>query len=224
MIEVAIAVGRRERKKRQTRQSISDAATRLFFEHGFEAVSLAQVAEAADVSIKTIFNHFGSKEDLFFDRADELRDSIISAIVHRPAGMTVLDSLESLLVDNWLPFEGATWDTLTPERFEGYRGFLATQERSPALRSRRLVIDGELTATLVGVLADDLGRPAGDTTVQVLAALVGAVLQLRSREFAAAALDGGGTEEIRRRMATVVGEAFRRLAAAYPDLDQAGVR
>lgn len=215
---VAIEEGRRQRKKRQTRQSISDAATRLFFEHGFEAVSLAQVAEAADVSIKTIFNHFGSKEDLFFDRADELRDSIVRAIVDRPAGSTLLESLESLLVGNWLPFDGASWDRLTAERFDGYRHFLATQEQSPALRSRRLVIEGELAAALLDVVANDLGRSAEDPMVGVLNAMVAATMQLRSREFAAAALTGSGPEEIRLRVAAVMGEAFRSLAAAYPDL------
>jgi AcrR family transcriptional regulator len=217
-ISVAIEEGRRERKKRQTRQSISDAATRLFFEHGFEAVSLAQVAEAADVSIKTIFNHFGSKEDLFFDRADELRDSIVYAIVHRPAGTTLLESLKTLLVDNWLPFDGASWDRLTPERFDGYRRFLATQEQSPALRSRRLVIEGELSAALLAVVANDIGRLAEDPMAGVLNAMVAATMQLRSREFAAAALASSGPEGVRLRVVTVVSEAFRRLAAAYPDL------
>ena len=210
--------GRRDRKKRQTRQAISGAATRLFFQHGFEAVSLSQVAEAADVSVKTIFNHFGSKEDLFFDRADELHSSLVRTISGRPPGVAVLAALRDLLLDNWLPFAGATWATLTPEAFAGYRQFLAAQAQSPALRARRLVIERELGAALTGTLAAAIGRPADDATVTVLDAFVAATLQLRSHEFAAAALAGEDPEGVRRRVTAVVDDAFRRLAAAYPEL------
>src|SRR4051794_10762590 len=59
--------GRRERKKQQTRQAISDVATTLFLERGFDAVTVAEVARAADVAVQTVFNHFPAKEDLFFD-------------------------------------------------------------------------------------------------------------------------------------------------------------
>ncbi|WP_232660891.1 TetR family transcriptional regulator [Pseudonocardia sp. TRM90224] len=61
------ATGRRERKKQQTRQSISDIATALFVQRGFDAVTIAEIAAAADVAVQTVFNHFPAKEDLFFD-------------------------------------------------------------------------------------------------------------------------------------------------------------
>ena len=61
-------VGRRERKKAQTRQALTDAALRLFLEHGYDAVTVAQIAEAADVSIATVFKHVpDGKEALIFD-------------------------------------------------------------------------------------------------------------------------------------------------------------
>src|SRR4051794_16478206 len=56
--------GLRERKKAATRQTISDTATRLFEQHGFEQVTLSEIATAADVAPKTIWNYFGSKEEL----------------------------------------------------------------------------------------------------------------------------------------------------------------
>ncbi|RAG83934.1 TetR family transcriptional regulator [Streptacidiphilus pinicola] len=61
-------LGLRERKKQRTRAAISDAAIGLFLEHGFSQVSVAQVAEAAEVSKRTLFAYFPSKEDLVVHR------------------------------------------------------------------------------------------------------------------------------------------------------------
>jgi AcrR family transcriptional regulator len=63
---------RRENKKRETRQRISDAATEMFCARGFEAVTLDEIAVAAGVSKMTVFNYFARKEDLMLDRDDEL--------------------------------------------------------------------------------------------------------------------------------------------------------
>src|SRR4051812_38578034 len=74
------SVSLRESNKARTRLAISDEATRLFVERGFENVTLAEIAEAAHVSVKTVFNYFHSKEDLFFDRADDLRDALLETV------------------------------------------------------------------------------------------------------------------------------------------------
>src|SRR3954465_8056985 len=66
--------GLRERKKRETRQRISDIATGLFLERGFEKVTVAEVARAADVSVNTVYNYFPAKEDLFLDRSKGVVD------------------------------------------------------------------------------------------------------------------------------------------------------
>ncbi len=63
---VAAEVGLRERKKQQTRELITDTAHRLFSDRGFDAVTVAEVARAANVSEVTVFNYFPTKEDLFF--------------------------------------------------------------------------------------------------------------------------------------------------------------
>src|SRR5215218_755179 len=80
--------GLRAFKKARTRLAISDVATRLFMQHGFEQVTVAQIAEAAEVSPKTVFNYFTSKEELFFDRADDVLGALVDAVVERPAGVT----------------------------------------------------------------------------------------------------------------------------------------
>src|SRR5712672_3397034 len=64
------AEGLRERKKRLMRQHLSDTATQMFMERGFDAVRVAEVAEACGVSEKTVFNYFPTKESLILDRLD----------------------------------------------------------------------------------------------------------------------------------------------------------
>src|SRR3954463_5336362 len=58
---------RRARKKAQTRELIRDVAQSLFDERGFESVTIAEIARDADVAVQTVFNHFATKEELFFD-------------------------------------------------------------------------------------------------------------------------------------------------------------
>lgn len=76
-------LGRRERKKQQTRQSISDAATRLFIERGFDAVGVKEIADTADVSVTTLFKHFPSKEALLFDEDAQQESALVAAVRNR---------------------------------------------------------------------------------------------------------------------------------------------
>ena len=213
--------GLRERKKLRTRQEISDVATRLFAEHGFEQVTLSQIAAAADVSVKTIFNHFGSKEELYFDRTDEVRASLVATIAERPSGVTVLEALRRLLTDNLGPLRGHGWDGIDdPEGFERLRRFLATQEASPALRARRRTIGEELVEELVPVLASELDRRTDDDAVAALAAMLVAALDVRDRVLRAAVAARLPGQEVRRRVVEVVDASFARLAAAFADVDR----
>lgn len=86
-------LGRRERKKAATRKNISDVATKMFLERGFDNVSIREVADAADVSPTTVFAHFPQKEALVFDEDDEQRDRLVSAVRDRPAGVTINRSI-----------------------------------------------------------------------------------------------------------------------------------
>ena len=82
------SVGLRERKKQRTRQAIVEAATGLFAERGYAETTLAEVAEAAEVSLSTIFNYFPGKPDIVFAVMDALIDSAQARIVERPEGET----------------------------------------------------------------------------------------------------------------------------------------
>lgn len=90
--------GRRERKKAEVRARISDVATGLFLERGFDAVSVSEVAEAADVARPTVFAHFARKEDLIFDRYPEAEALVVAAVNDRPAGTSAVGALSGLLV------------------------------------------------------------------------------------------------------------------------------
>ena len=71
-----MATGLRERKKQQTRELIAETARRLFAERGFEQVSVAEIARTADVSEKTVFNYFPTKEDLVYWRLESFEDFV----------------------------------------------------------------------------------------------------------------------------------------------------
>src|SRR5260370_449764 len=83
-------LGLRERKKKQTRQVIAETALRLFNERGFDAVTVAQVAKAADVSEATVFNYFPTKESLFFGQMQTFEEALIQAVRERRGGESVL--------------------------------------------------------------------------------------------------------------------------------------
>src|SRR2546423_4454054 len=93
-------IGRRERKKAQTRRALADAALELFLERGFDAVGVKDVADAADVSVTTLFKYFPSKEALVFDQEADIEAALVLAVRGRPPGYTVVDALrEHILRD-----------------------------------------------------------------------------------------------------------------------------
>ena len=88
-----MASGLRERHKRETRQAISDIATVLFVERGFDEVTIAQVAEAAGVAKMTVTNYFPRKEDLVFDRAEAIERHLADVITARAPGESMLAAI-----------------------------------------------------------------------------------------------------------------------------------
>src|ERR671931_380964 len=82
--------GLRERKKQQTRQLIANTARRLFAERSFDAVTVAEVARAADVSEATVFNYFPTKEDLFYSGLEAFEEELLASIREREPGESIL--------------------------------------------------------------------------------------------------------------------------------------
>ena len=89
--------GLRERKKQQMRHQLADVAARLFAEHGYDAVSVSDVARAAGVSDQTVFNYFPTKPELVLDRAEEIREFYREQVRNRPDGVTPADALRPLI-------------------------------------------------------------------------------------------------------------------------------
>src|SRR5206468_10343193 len=90
--------GLRERKKQQTRESIAAAAHRLFVEHGYHATTLPDIAEAADVSTRTIFAYFPSKEDILFSDFPLMREALAQALAERPEGEDALETVRKFIL------------------------------------------------------------------------------------------------------------------------------
>ncbi|MFI5958921.1 TetR/AcrR family transcriptional regulator [Cryptosporangium sp. NPDC051539] len=89
--------GLRERKKQQMRHQLADVAARLFAEHGYDAVSVSDVARAAGVSDQTVFNYFPTKPELVLDRAEEIREFYRETVRDRPDDVTPADALRPLV-------------------------------------------------------------------------------------------------------------------------------
>jgi len=161
--------GLRDRKKQATRQAISNVATRLFVERGYEAVSVADIAHEADVSRKTVFNYFARKEDLVFDREDEVRALARDAIAGRGACSPVeafQTLMRTLLDTGHLLFSIA----------DRAAGFWRTVSDSPALTTRARELQVIFADDLAAMLAEAVGRPAADPDARLAAAMLMATL------------------------------------------------
>ena len=95
---LAARPGLRERKKQQTRDKIARVALELFAERGYEQTTLAEIADAADVSTRTIFAYFESKEDILFCDEPAFYDSLKEALDARAAGVTTVDVLREFVL------------------------------------------------------------------------------------------------------------------------------
>lgn len=161
------ASNRQTRKRLATRQKISDAATRLFFERGFDTVTIDEVAEAADVSRMTVFNHFSRKEDMFFDLDEEGRTALVSALTERESGVSPVEALRRFV--HRAVAEERSYALFFEE--STYR-FMATIQASEALKARARAIRDELSDTLAEALARCVKRPLSDPGAALAAALL----------------------------------------------------
>lgn len=191
--------GLRERKKQATRRMIADIATGLFVRRGFDAVTVAEIADAAGVSKMTVFNYFPRKEDLYLDRhLDRLRE--LEAVVRdRPAGEPVSVAIrryQHALLAAQHPLSGAV---------EGVRGFWSVLRDSPALRSRMVEQEHEIAELLAGLLTEETGDEFGSRLLgNLLAATITTIWHTAVDRIVA----GDDVDRVRRDQLAVIDRAF----------------
>jgi AcrR family transcriptional regulator len=157
-----VRLGLRERKKQKTRDTITSVALELFAEHGYEHTTIAEIADAAEVSPRTIFAYFPSKEDILFCDLPEVQQRLAHALRERPAGATALDVLRDFILESLGPDPART----LRKRIVGTDPGLRNSERA------RIAPMWQLT---VEAIAEDLNTGPDDIRPQIVAsALIGA--------------------------------------------------
>lgn len=168
---------RQTRKRLATRQKISDVATRLFYERGFDRVRIEEIAEAADVSRMTVFNHFPRKEDLFFDVDDEGRQDLLAALEKRQPKTSPIEALRRFA--HWAVRYQRSYVRFFDPHSEK---FMATLQASEALKARARAIRDELTDVLAVAMARSVKRTAPDPLAGLAASLLVATWALALME------------------------------------------
>jgi len=166
--------GLRERKKQRTRELIAATALDLFAEQGFSRTTVAEIAEAADVSERTVFTYFPTKEDILFSDHFALEAALSAALASRPAGVSALDTLRDFIVEHLSRAdarERVRWQIVSRDEL-----------LHSHLRARQAAF-GELMA---GAIAADLGEDVDDLRPQlVTAAVVAAITATYEHRYSA---------------------------------------
>jgi AcrR family transcriptional regulator len=195
----------REQGKQATRARISDVATTLFLERGFDHVTVNDVAAAAGVSKVTVFTHFPRKEDMLIDRGPEAACLIVAALRDRTPGTSPVQAFRRLA------------ETLARERHQltgldpASRPFLAAVAGSPALLARARELAAELEAVLAAELGQDNEAPAHP---ELLAALIIAAYRTVVTDTTSHVLDGDTGEVLLGRHRHLLATAFEAVEAA----------
>jgi AcrR family transcriptional regulator len=201
--------GRRERKKRATRDAIYIAARTLFMKKGFDAVTVAEIAHAADVSEKTVFNHFATKEDLALAGSQDRLERTLEALSLMLPGETVMDVFRRTTEANILVIEVDPVDQIlaVPRMVRG----------SQALQDR-LYIDFERDARTLGpAVARAVGVEEGDIVAALVARTFAWTNRLIFRMAVAGLLAGEDQKAVAARLRVEADRAYDQLSRGLAD-------
>ncbi|WP_329206604.1 TetR/AcrR family transcriptional regulator [Streptomyces sp. NBC_01693] len=165
--------GLRERKKQLTYQAVSEAAISMFLERGFDKVSVAEVAAAADISKPTLFRYFPAKEDLVLHRFADHEDEAARVVTGRPDGVSPLDALRLHFLEGLDRHDPVTGLCDNPHVLAFHRLLYGT----PSLVARLYGYQGRSEAALARAL--DPGAPV---TARLAAGQIIAVLRILAME------------------------------------------
>ncbi len=148
--ETRVRSGLRERTKARTRQELIDAAFTLFAERGFEACTVDEIAEAADVSPRTFFRYFPVKEDVALARLEDESASLVEHLARRPASESPLTALREALREPLGRLKGE----------QQLCGIMKMVESCPSLVARQMALRADKEERLADVLAARMGVDA----------------------------------------------------------------
>jgi AcrR family transcriptional regulator len=140
-------MGLREAKKARTQRHIADTAARLFAERGYEAVTVSEIARAAEVAEQTLYNYFPTKEQLVTDREQQIQDALSELIRARPAGTSPVAAVRDFVLGS---LSGS--HDLPAETARGTLGYLAAI--SPAVNRLALEMTDRLAKSLAAAISD----------------------------------------------------------------------
>ncbi|MGX1514177.1 TetR family transcriptional regulator [Streptomyces collinus] len=175
--------GLRELKKQRTRDLLLRSALELFTERGYEETTVDDIAEAADVSQRTFFRYFASKEDAAFFVSRLAESRFVDAVHARPPEEAPLDALRLALAESWSTI-GEAVEQLVP--LELHMRFYRVIESTPALLAAHLRRATELEEEIARVVAGREGLDLNtDPRPRVVVAVFGAVMRVTERIWSA---------------------------------------
>jgi AcrR family transcriptional regulator len=154
--------GLRERKKARTRAAIREHAFRLFREQGYDATTVEQIAEAAEVSPSTFFRYFPTKEDVVLQ--DDLDVLWLEAVRAQPPELSPLAAMRTAMV--------GAYTSISPDQIELLRESTQLALDIPAVRARTMEELAKTISIISGAIGERCGRPADDFAVRTLAGAV----------------------------------------------------
>ncbi|CAL9299973.1 TetR family transcriptional regulator [Streptomyces sp. NPDC052644] len=209
----AAGPGLRERKKARTYRAISDAAVALFLERGFDRVSVAEVAAAAEVSKPTLFRYFPAKEDLVVHRFADHRDEAARVVAARGGGVGPLEALRRHHLDGLARRDPVTGLNDEPSVLAFHRLVYGT----PSLLARLYAYQGESERAL----AEALGAPGEpDVGARLAAGQIIAVLRVLAEENWRRIASGESADAVHPDAVAAAEAAFRQLAEGLADHGQ----
>ncbi|MGZ3098917.1 TetR family transcriptional regulator [Streptomyces sp. H62] len=183
MADTATPPGLRERKKRRTRDTLLRSALELFTDRGYEETTVDDIAETADVSQRTFFRYFASKEDAAFFVARLAESHFVEAVRRRPPGEAPPAAMRQALDESWDTI-GEAVERLVP--LELHMRFYQVIESTPALLAAHLRRAAELEEEIARVVADREGLDLdADPRPRVVVAVFGAVIRVTERIWSA---------------------------------------
>ena len=166
--------GLRQRKRQQIRERLTRTAMALFLERGFEATTLDDIAAAADISRRSFFHYFASKEDVVFAWQEESTAALIAEVAARPASESMLTAAESAISAMVRQFE------------PGEAIAMACLKRdNPALQARDQVKYEQLERALAEALGKRAGHPTETLHVRLVAMIATGAMRIGGELWAA---------------------------------------